>query len=54
MPVISPAETGFLEISRELQFGVWEHGKPHASPPTAGEEMFIEGRIKLGREGWPW
>ena len=54
MPVISPAETGFLEISRELQFGVWEYGKPHASPPTAGEEMFIEGRIKLGREGWPW
>lgn len=44
MPLISPAETGLLEISRELQFGVCKHGKSHASPPTAGEEVFIEGK----------
>ena len=43
-PVISPAKMSLFGISRELQFGVCNHGEPHAR-----EEISIVGKRKLGR-----
>ena len=40
IPDISPAKMGLFEMSRELQFGLCNHGKPHASPHKAREEHF--------------
>ena len=45
MPVISPAEMGLLEISRELQFG-----ESHASFQKARErKCFVDRKRELGR-----
>ena len=41
MPDISLAKMGLLRISKELQFGVCNHGKSHANPHTAMEEEYI-------------
>ena len=31
-----------MEVSRELQFEIWNHGKPHVIPPHGeGREMFL-------------
>ena len=38
LPAISPVEMGLLGIKKELQFGVYNCGEPHASPPTAKRE----------------
>ena len=45
LPDISPAKMGLFRISKELQFGICNHGEPHASPHTAKEE---KGKRKLG------
>ena len=37
-------------ISKELQFGVCNYGKPHASPEQQGEEkLFYRGEEEVGR-----
>ena len=49
MPDISPAKTGLFGISRELPFGVCNHGEPRVSPHTARDgEHFYRGEGKLG------
>ena len=50
LPGISPAKMGVFEISRESQFGICNHCKPHSSSPT--DSTFTEvvkegGRAKV-------
>ena len=49
LPVIPTAKMSLFRISKELQFGVYSHGKPHAHPSTARrvEYSFKEGKRKL-------
>ena len=50
MPNISPAKVYLFGISKDLQFGVCDHGKLCASPQTAREgEHFYRGEKKVGR-----
>lgn len=38
-----------LMLSRELQFGVYNHGQPCVSPHLAGEELFYREESEDGR-----
>ena len=47
---ISPAKMGLFRISRELQFGLCNHGKPRASSRLSREgECFYRGEKEVGR-----
>ena len=49
-PAISSAKLGLFGISKELQFGVCNHGEPPAGPPAAREEkLFYREEEKVGR-----
>ena len=40
-PIISSAKVNLFGISKELPFGICNHGKPRTSPQQQGEEKFI-------------
>ena len=47
---ISPAKIGLFRINKELQFGIRNHGKPHASSKKQGEEkLFYRGKEEVER-----
>ena len=49
LPAISPVEMNLLGINKELQFGVYNCGEPHASLPTAsGEGLFFKSKKEGG------
>ena len=51
LPVISPGKMGLLGISKKLQFGVCNHGKPYASLRMTREgECFYRGEKEVGRD----
>lgn len=47
LPDIFLAKMGLFEISRELQFGICNHGESCVSPCVAREKVFTERKRKL-------
>lgn len=49
LPAISPVEMGLLGVNKELQFGVYNCGEPHAQiPPQQERTFFKKGKRKVG------